>query len=148
MELTPQNVHPVSPDPFIIEDEDMMLIRLGHYKALVTLAQSKAGGAPAYVTQTGAITNTVRIDSLAGVITTVAPTIVKGTRTSFTVTNTEVTKDSVVLITGAYALSGGSGTPLFTISNVTDGSFVVNIMNVDTSSDIKAAMKVHFMVQN
>lgn len=36
MALTPNMVKPVSPDPFIKEEEDMMLIKLGHYKALVT----------------------------------------------------------------------------------------------------------------
>jgi hypothetical protein len=90
------------------------------------------GGA---VTQTGAKSNPVTINTPTGIITMANVALAAGTSVVFTVTNSAILfTDLVILsISGGYG-TGTTATYLYNVADVFNGSFVVHLRNVSAAS--------------
>lgn len=101
------------------------------------------------VTQLSSITTGVTINSNSGVITTVSATTAGAAKSTFTVTNSSVEADSVVIVgvqnyAGTYTTNG---LPVVTVNNVAAGSFDVNIINAHASNALSGVLKIGFSVR-
>lgn len=96
------------------------------------------------VTQTTNITTSVTLNKAAGVITTVSSTLAANTSATFTVNNSVVKADSVVL--GNVVNYGGTGSVTAHVHSVAAGSFSVVLRNVHDSAALNAAVKFAFSV--
>lgn len=105
-----------------------------------------AGGANA-VTQTGLKTDSVTINGVSGKITTVSLSEDgNAAAVSFTVKNSSVTADSLVLASFS-GYSGTTGAPTLLIDDVADGSFVVRIVNASTAGTaLNGALTISFLL--
>ena len=102
------------------------------------------------VTQAGAITNSVLLNTHNGVITTVAATTAANSTqvTAFRVFNSNITANSKILLSCQYA-GAADGIPTAVVSQI-DGTvgasfFAVKLGN-GGSAALNAAVKIHFMV--
>jgi hypothetical protein len=96
------------------------------------------------VTQLTNITTAVTINSSAGVITTVSSTLASNTSASFTVNNSKVDANSVVLAN--VSNYSGTGNPVLHIHSVSAGSFQIVLRNVSDSAAFNAALNISFVV--
>ena len=92
------------------------------------------------VTQLTNITTAVTINSSAGVITTVSSTLASNTSASFTVNNSKVDANSVVLAN--VSNYSGTGNPVLHIHSVSAGSFQIVLRNVSDSAAFNAALNI------
>lgn len=99
-----------------------------------------AGGA---ATQITSITTGVTLSKPAGKITTVASTLAAGAEETFTVTNTLVDADDMVIVTTTYA---GAGTAFVYCSKVAAGSFDVTMSNLAAAAALNAVLVINFVV--
>lgn len=99
-----------------------------------------AGGA---VTQLTDATTTVVLSKPCGQITTVALTTAAAAEEEFTVTNTLVDANDVVVVSTTYA---GAGTPIVSVKGVGSGSFKIVITNVHASNALNAVLVVNFAI--
>lgn len=97
------------------------------------------------VTQTTSISTGVTINKNAGTIVTVSTTLTAGaSASSFTVTNSKVLGNSIVLTT---CLQGASGSAVIAnVSNVTTGSFDITLTNGGGTTTGAAAITIQFLV--
>lgn len=100
------------------------------------------------VTQATSSTTAVTVSGSAGVITTFASTLAAVSSESFTVNNTAVSVDSVVVVSivdysGAY---GTNGFPYVAVSSVADGSFDVNIINSHATVALAGTLEISYIV--
>lgn len=100
------------------------------------------------VTQTPSIWSAVTSNQTVGTITTVSSSLAAASATGFAVNNNNVSSSSVVLATlenysGTYATNGF---PLINISNVTGGSFNVEIINAHASNALNGILEVSYFV--
>ena len=110
---------------------------------LQTLYQS------ANVTQTGTITTGVTVDALNGIITTVSSTLVADTVTGFTVTNPNVVAGSKILLSVEYSdltSPNNSGIPAVSVTNITAGSFRLNLSNASSLDALNNVVKIHYLI--
>jgi len=99
----------------------------------------------ATVTQATAITSGVTLNSPAGVITTVSSTLVTNGNASFSVSNSFVRADSVVL-GNIVNYAGNQGAPFARVQGIDDGSFSVAIHNVADSGALNGAIKIGYSI--
>lgn len=99
-------------------------------------------GAGSTVTQATNASTAVTINAVCGQITTVALTTAGAAEEAFTVNNTTVDANDVVVVSTTYA---GAGKPIVFVTNQAAGSFVMNITNVSASS-LDAACVINFAV--
>ena len=99
----------------------------------------------ATVTKATAITSGVTLNSPAGVITTVSSTLATNGSASFSVGNSFVKADSLVL-GNIVNYSGSQGSPFARIQGVTNGSFSVAIRNVDDVNALNGAIKFGYSI--
>lgn len=99
-------------------------------------------GAGSTVTQATNASTAVTINAVCGQITTVALTTAGEAEEAFTVNNTTVDANDVVVVSTTYA---GAGKPIVFVTNQAAGSFVMNITNVSESS-LDAACVINFAV--
>jgi len=97
------------------------------------------------VTQGTNISTAVTLNKPAGVITTVSSTLAANTNASFTVNNSAVSADSVVL-GNIVNYSGSQGAPFARVQNVTQGSFAVSLRNADDVNALNGVVKFAFSV--
>ena len=97
------------------------------------------------VTQTSNITTAVTLNSFVGSINTVSTTLVVAGSSSFVCNNSHVTSNSIVFAT-LQKYTGINGAPKINVSNITDGSFTVNVQNVHDSAALDGVLTVGFMV--
>lgn len=84
------------------------------------------------------------LNKAAGRITTEALTTAAEATETFTITNDQVTANSVVLVViSEYA---GNGTPVLAQVNPAAGSFVVTVVNSSAATALDAALKFDFVV--
>lgn len=100
-------------------------------------------GSGGVVTQKSSASTAVTLNKFTGKITTVALTTAAGAEETFTVNNSKVKADDVVVVSTTYA---GAGTPMVSVKGVTDGSFVVVITNLHASNPLDAALTINFAV--
>ena len=96
------------------------------------------------VTQATSITTGVTLSTLNGVVTTVSSTLAADTSANFTVTNTKVTTASNIQLTAVYA--GNQGAVALNVVSVSNGSFVVKVLNLSSTQALNAVIKVNFLV--
>lgn len=97
------------------------------------------------VTQATNINTAVTINKAAGIITTVTSTLATNGNASFSVNNSEVRSDSVVL-GNIVNYNGTQGAPFARIQNVTSGSFTVALRNVDDINPLNGSVKFAYSV--
>ncbi len=105
-------------------------------------------GVAANVTQLTNITTGVTVNATKGIITTVALTTAGGaTSGPFTVTNTKVTVNSIILLTVQYA-SGKTGNPIVQLEgDPAAGSFKIKIGNGGPAATLlNDVVKIHFLI--
>lgn len=100
------------------------------------------------VTQGTSATTAVTVAGSAGVITTFASTLAAVSSESFTVNNTAVSADSVVVVSivdysGTY---GTNGLPSVAVSSVAAGSFAVNIINSHATAPLAGTLEISYIV--
>lgn len=98
------------------------------------------------VTQTGAITTAVTLNQPAGDIVTVSlSTAASTTAGQFTVNNSYVKADSIVLA-NIIDYTGSTGFPVILIDDVAAGSFKVTVRNVDTAAALNGIPTIGFAI--
>ena len=103
----------------------------------------------ANVTQTGTITTGVTVDGLNGIITTVSSTLAFDSVTGFTVTNPNVVAGSKILLSVEYSDSASpfnSGIPAVSVTNITAGSFRLNLSNASSLDALNNVVKIHYLI--
>jgi hypothetical protein len=95
--------------------------------------------------QATSITTPVTVNALNGVITTVSSTLAGGSKTFFTVNNSNVLTTSKVIVTLEYD-EAATGIPIATVSDIAAGSFKVVIANAAAATPLNSAMRVHFII--
>jgi len=101
------------------------------------------------VTQATDHTNGVTINATSGVITLAAVALNASNNAEFTVTNSTVQADSVILVTVQDENTTNNKSIFATIHTVAAGSFIINLANPNSSGNTSAtASKVHFLVIN
>jgi len=117
--------------------------------ANVTNAKLAAGG-PGFVTgEGGAVTQItdsttgVTLNTRTGQITTVALTTAAAAEERFTVTNSEVDANDIIVISSTY---NGGGTPAFSVVKVAAGAFDIVITNLHASAALDAVVVINFAV--
>jgi len=102
------------------------------------------------VTQGTSATTAVTSNSKTGVITTFALTLAATAEATFTVNNSSVKADSVVLITVEYPtivnITPTTGFLTATVRDVAAGSFKVSLRNSHASDVLNSAAKIHYRV--
>src|SRR5882724_10538348 len=106
------------------------------------------GNLDAVKTQGTSISTGVTLNAQSGVITTVSSTLAAVTTTGFTVTNSAVGANSVVIVnlvnySGTYATNGF---PVVTVDTIAAGSFVIKISNVHAANALSGVLKIGFHV--
>lgn len=94
------------------------------------------------VTQATSITTAVTLNKRSGIVTTVSSTLAANAEAEFTVNNSFVESDSVIILTGLY--NGNSHVSL-NVKSVADGSFVVVLANSGGAA-LNATVGVQFLV--
>lgn len=94
------------------------------------------------VTQATSITTAVTLNKRSGIVTTVSSTLAANAEAEFTLNNSFVESDSVVILTGLY--NGDSHVSL-NVKSVADGSFVVVLANSGGAA-LNATVGVQFLV--
>lgn len=94
------------------------------------------------VTQATSITTAVTLNKRSGIVTTVSSTLAANAEAEFTVNNSFVESDSVIILTGLY--NGDSHVSL-NVKSVADGSFVVVLANSGGAA-LNATVGVQFLV--
>lgn len=98
------------------------------------------------VTQSGAITTAVTLNQPAGDIVTVSlSTAASTTAGQFTVNNSFVKADSVVLA-NIIDYTGSTGFPVILVDDVAAGSFKITVRNVDTAAALNGIPTIGFAI--
>jgi hypothetical protein len=127
----------------IIKMSNRLTKRFGAVSVLGTATLGDVSIAKSTVTQTTSITSGVTLNSPAGVIDTVSSTLATNGSTSFTVTNSFVDANSVVL-SNIVNYSGNAGAPFSRVQGVTSGSFSISIRNVHAEQALNGVIKLAF----
>jgi hypothetical protein len=100
------------------------------------------------VTQLTSISTAVTLNTHSGIITTVAAATAAGTPDLFVFNNTNITVDSIILLSVEYP-TVGSGTPVVAheISTL-GGQTRIEIRNPDASGPLDQPLKIHFLIVN
>lgn len=96
------------------------------------------------VTQLTSATTAVTLNKEAGAITTVALTTAADTDFTFTVNNSTVKAESVVIVSLSY--NGTTGYPVAITKDIAAGTFKVVVRNVSASAPLDAAVTIHYRV--
>lgn len=102
-----------------------------------------ATGNGGVVTQITSAATTVILNKLCGQITTFALTTAAGAEEEFTITNSTVDANDVVVVSTTYA---GAGTPAITVKNTAAGFFKIVITNLHAANALNAVVVINFAV--
>ena len=101
------------------------------------------------VTQATNHATAVTINATSGIIQLAAVALANATNAQFTVNNSFVKSDSVILVTTQDENTTNNTCIIATINTVADGSFIVNVNHPDSvGSTSTTASKIHFLVIN
>ena len=101
------------------------------------------------VTQSTNHTTGVTINATSGVITLAAAAVANATNAEFTVTNSTVQADSVILVSVQDENTTNNTSIMATTHTIGAGSFVINLQNPQSSGNTSTtASQVHFLVIN
>ena len=96
------------------------------------------------VTQGTAITTGVTLNSQCGAIRTVSAGTGPQTAQSFTVTNSQINVDSIVLA-NIIGYTGSTGLPHVYIDDIAAGSFKAIVQNCSTSASLNGALNIGYV---
>ena len=96
-------------------------------------------------TQATSVTTAVVLNAAAGVVTMVASTLAAEGSEEFTLTNSYIAADSVVLA-NLTNYAGTQGLPTVHVETVDEGSCVVVVQNCDSSNALDGIVTVGFLV--
>lgn len=96
------------------------------------------------VTQATSITTAVTANGSSGVITTVSSTTTPNSTDSFTVNNSACTSTSVV-VASLCGYTGSNLPPIVTVSGVSNGSFTVNVTNINSTFSLNGVLSISFV---
>ena len=96
------------------------------------------------VTQGTAITTGVTLNTQCGAIRTVSAATGAQSAQSFTVTNSDITVNSIVLA-NIIGYTGSTGLPHVYVDDITSGSFKTVIQNCSTSASLNGALNIGYM---
>lgn len=122
------------------KDNKRFVVFSKQFNALVDKVNTLLGRGT--VTQATSITTAVTLNKRSGIVTTVSSTLAANDEAEFTVNNSFVESDSVIILTGLY--DGNSHVSL-NVKSVTDGSFVVVLANSGGVA-LNATVGVQFLV--
>ena len=117
---------------------------------LLCLLVATANATDVTVTQITSATTAVTANGDVGLITTFSESTAGAATTTFTVNNTGVNANSVVLLTiqnyaGTY---GTNGIPVVSVNNIVAGtSFDIKISNVHATNALSGVMKIGFQLR-
>lgn len=111
---------------------------------LIRESRGYAKGFGASVTQATNRSTGVTINANAGAITTNAASLAAGTEATFTVTNSEVGVNDVVLVCARSGQTAGTSVPI--VSAVAAGSFDITLTNLHAATADTGAMIINFIV--
>jgi hypothetical protein len=121
--------------------------RVGHLNAVIDDVNNRISSTST-VTQLTSNDTAVTINSYSGIITMYGP-LSPGAATTyeFTVNNSVVTANSVIMLTAQYALAADAAdTIVMGFTNLADGSFKIVIRSAGSTAP--NAIKIHFLVIN
>lgn len=122
------------------KDDSRFYVFSKQFNALVDKVNTLLGRGT--VTQATSITTAVTLNKRSGIVTTVSSTLAANAEAEFTVNNSFVESDSVIILTGLY--NGDSHVSL-NVKSVADGSFVVVLANSGGAA-LNATVGVQFLV--
>ena len=122
------------------KDDSRFYVFSKQFNALVDKVNTLLGRGT--VTQATSITTAVTLNKRSGIVTTVSSTLAANAEAEFTVNNSFVESDSVVILTGLY--NGNSHVSL-NVRSVADGSFVVVLANSGGAA-LNTTVGVQFLV--
>lgn len=96
------------------------------------------------ISQSTSITAGVLIDSPVGSIQTISTSLVTGGSLSFICSNSSVSSDTLVFA-NIQKYSGSQGAPKIHLTNVTIGSFTVNVQNVHDTLPLNGSLTIGYM---
>mgnify|MGYP001248842751 CR=1 FL=1 len=101
------------------------------------------------VTQATNQTTAVTINATSGIITLVAAATNATVNNEFTVNNSFVKSNSVILVTVQDENTTNNTSIMATTHTIADGSFIINLQNPQSSGNTSTtASKIHFLVVN
>jgi len=105
--------------------------------------QTGLGDIPDSVTQTTSITTGVETTTMTGTITTVSlTTAANSSESAFTVSNRNIKADDIVSV--SIKNYSGTGTPLLTVTDVSDSSFDICVANVSGSAALNSTITLSY----
>lgn len=114
----------------------------------ITVDKINTSGTKA-ATQTGALSSSVTCNGSAGVISLVSAAITGDTNTTFTLENTEITANSVIMLTLQSASSNDEDNGIHVgLASVSSGRAVINITHTGNATAASTTRKLHFMIMN
>ena len=100
------------------------------------------------VTQGTSATTAVTLNTTSGIITTYAATLATNTEVQFTLTNSTIQADSLILVSMNDMNTEATAHLLVTTNTIAGGSCIINIFNCGSGTATATASHVHFLVIN
>lgn len=119
--------------------------RASDVNPIIDYLDARAGVNAGTVTQGTSISTGVTLNNYAGVITMFATSIVTGTPVSFTLTNSNIASNSIVL---AQVVQGGAAGSAATVASVVPaaGSATITVVNNSSTATGSNSVKIAFIV--
>lgn len=116
--------------------------------AEITVDKVNTSGTKA-VTQTGALTSTVTCNGSAGVITLYTAAITANSNTQFVLENTEITANSVIMLTLLTASNADEDNGIHVgLKEISSGRTTINVTHTGNTAAASVTRKLHFMIMN
>ena len=100
------------------------------------------------VTQGTSATTAVTLNATSGIITTFAATLAADTEVEFTLTNSAIQSDSLILVSMNDMNTEATAHLLVTTNTIADGSCIINLFNCGSGTATATACQVHFLIIN
>jgi|2_EtaG_2_1085320.scaffolds.fasta_scaffold01820_12 hypothetical protein len=99
-------------------------------------------------TQADSATTAVTLNTTSGIITTYAATLATNTEVQFTLTNSTIQADSLVLVSMNDMNTDANSHILVTTNTIASGSCIINLFNCGSGTATATACHIHFLVIN
>lgn len=128
-----------------------MVLSLRNYDPLAATAPFRAGNfvGGSTVTQATNRSTGVTINATSGTITTDTTSLAAGASAEFTVTNSTVAADDVIIVSqrsGSSLVAGVAGVTDIVVVTVAAGSFILSVANGSTTTADTGAIIINFLV--
>ena len=99
-------------------------------------------------TQITSATTAVTLNATSGIITTFAATLATNTEVEFTLTNSAIQSDSLILVSMNDMNTEAAAHLLVTTNTIANGSCIINLFNCGSETATATACQVHFLIIN